>query len=50
MFSVSKKHSVFSQQICLWAILSRAKRKKLHLASDDRTVFVPTLTLKTARD
>ena len=50
MFLVSKKHSAFSQQTYPWGILSRAKRKKLHLASDDQTVFAPILTSKTARD
>ena len=50
MFSVSKKHSAFSQQTYPWGILSHGKRKKLHLASDDQTVFTPTLTSKTARD
>ena len=50
MFSVSKKHSAFSQQTYPWSILSHGKRKKLHLASDDQTVFAPTLTAKTAGD
>ena len=42
----------FNQQTYPWGTLSRAKRKKLHLASDDRdrTIFALILTLKISRD